>query len=99
CDRRQAKRKDDYIAALNYCMMPKRLILVLGTFLLSVVLYVDRTCIATAKESISRDLGLNNERWSWVLASFAFDYALFQVPSGALADRWSGRTVLATVVV
>ena len=79
-------------------MIPKRFILVAGTFLLSLLLYVDRTCISTAKDAVTRDLGLSNEQWSWVLASFAFGYALFQTPGGALADRLGGRMVLTAVV-
>ena len=79
-------------------MIPKRALLVTGTFMLSVLLYVDRTCIATAKDAVTRDLGLSNEQWSWVLAAFAFGYALFQTPGGALADRLGGRAVLTAVV-
>jgi MFS transporter, ACS family, glucarate transporter len=79
-------------------VIPRRHILVCGTFLLSLLLYVDRTCISTAKDEVSRDLALNNEQWSWVLASFAFGYALFQTPGGALADRLGGRLVLTAVV-
>ena len=79
-------------------MIPKRFVLVASTFLLSLLLYVDRTCISTAKDAITHDLGLNNEQWSWVLASFAFGYALFQTPGGALADRLGGRIVLTVVV-
>jgi len=79
-------------------MIPTRAFLVSGTFLLSLLLYVDRTCISTAKEAVTRDLDLSNEQWSWVLASFAFGYALFQTPSGALADRLGGRAVLTAVV-
>ena len=79
-------------------MIPARFLLVTGTFLLSLLLYVDRTCISTAKDAVTRDLGLSNEQWSWVLASFAFGYALFQTPGGALADRLGGRMVLTAVV-
>ncbi len=79
-------------------MIPKRFLLVSGTFLLSVLLYVDRTCISTAKDAVSRDLGLGKEQWAWVLAAFAFGYALLQTPSGALADRVGGRVVLTAVV-
>ena len=78
--------------------MPRRFLLIAGTFTLSLLLYVDRTCISTAKDAITRDLGLSNEQWSWVLASFAFGYALFQTPGGAMADRLGGRIVLTTVV-
>lgn len=79
-------------------MIPTRFLLVTGTFMLSVLLYVDRTCISTAKDAVTSELGLNNEQWSWVLASFAFGYALFQTPGGALADRLGGRMVLTAVV-
>ena len=79
-------------------MIPRRFLLVTGTFMLSLLLYIDRTCISTAQEAISKDLHLNKEQWSWVLASFAFGYALFQAPGGAMADRLGGRLVLTTVV-
>ena len=79
-------------------MFPRRHFVILATFLLSVLLYIDRTCISTAKDAVTSELGLTNEQWSWVLASFAFGYALFQTPSGALADRLGGRAVLSVVV-
>lgn len=79
-------------------MVPRRHFVIAATFLLSVLLYIDRTCISTAKDAVTSELGLTNEQWSWVLASFAFGYALFQTPSGALADRLGGRAVLSVVV-
>ena len=79
-------------------MIARRHLLIVCTFLLSVLLYVDRTCISTAKDAVCADLGLSKEQWSWVLASFAFGYALFQTPGGAMADRFGGRFVLTTVV-
>ena len=80
-------------------MIPQRYLLILGTFLLSLQLYVTRTCIATAKDAVTHDLALSNEQWSWILASFAFGYALCSAPGGAMADRLGGRKVLTTVVV
>lgn len=79
-------------------MIPTRSLVIASTFLLSILLYVDRACISTAKDAVTTELGLSNEQWSWVLASFAFGYALFQTPSGALADKMGGRAVLACVV-
>lgn len=78
--------------------LPIRYWLVVGTFCLSVLLYVDRACIATAKEAVVNDLGLNDVQWAWVLASFAFGYALFQTPGGMMADRLGSRGVLTVVV-
>jgi MFS transporter, ACS family, glucarate transporter len=80
-------------------MIPQRYLLICGTFLLSLQLYVTRTCISTAKDAVTHDLVLSNEQWSWILASFAFGYALFSAPGGAMADRLGGRKVLTTVVI
>ncbi len=79
-------------------MIPKRFLLVFGTFLLAVLLYVDRVCISTAKEPISRDLGLSDEQFGWILSAFALGYALLQTPTGALSDRFGPRRILAGIV-
>jgi ACS family glucarate transporter-like MFS transporter len=80
-------------------MIGGRHVLVLGTFLLAVLLYVDRVCISTARDPITRDLGLTDTEFGWALSSFALGYALFQAPTGALADRYGPRLVLTAVVV
>lgn len=80
-------------------MIPKRYLLVSGTFLLSVLLYVDRVCISAAKEPITGDLGLSDTEFGWALSAFALGYALFQTPSGILADRFGPRAVLTSVVI
>jgi ACS family glucarate transporter-like MFS transporter len=79
-------------------MIPKRFLLVTSTFSLSVLLYVDRACISTAKDPIVRDLGLSDQQWGAVMAAFAFGYALLQTPAGALADRLGARRILTAVV-
>ena len=79
-------------------MIPKRALLVAGTFLLAVLLYVDRICISAAKDGITRDLGLTDKQFGWVLSAFALGYALFQTPGGWLADRFGPRRVLTMVV-
>jgi ACS family glucarate transporter-like MFS transporter len=79
--------------------IPRRYYLVLGTFSLSVLLYVDRVCISAAKESIGLHLRLGEREMGWVLSSFALGYALCQTPSGYLADWLGARRVLTAVVV
>ncbi len=86
----------------------RRHLVILATFLLSVLLYVDRACISTAKDPIIHSLTAHDSRWSdkdwaekhwgWIMASFAFGYALLQTPTGAVADRLGGRRTLAAVV-
>ncbi|MEL6107987.1 MAG: MFS transporter [Planctomycetota bacterium] len=75
-----------------------RWLIVLATFLLSVLLYVDRVCISAAKEDVARDLSLSEIQMGWVFSAFALGYALMQTPSGWLADRLGPRRVLAAIV-
>lgn len=76
-----------------------RSMLVCATFLLSVLLYVDRVCISAAKRDVAADLALNDEQMGWVFAAFSLGYAIFQTPSGWLADRLGPRRVLASIVM
>jgi len=79
-------------------VIPTRYWLVFGMFLLSMLLYVDRVCISSAKSNIASDLQLSDTQMGWVLSIFALGYALFQVPSGLLADRFGPRLLLTAVV-
>ncbi|NND06886.1 MAG: MFS transporter [Saprospiraceae bacterium] len=69
-----------------------------GMFLLTLLLYIDRICISVAKDPIAADLGLSDKMMGWVLSAFALGYALLQVPSGMMADRYGPRSVLAGIV-
>ena len=77
---------------------PLRFILVAATFLLSVLLYVDRVCISAAKDEVAEDLSLSDLQMGWVFAAFSLGYALFQTPGGMLVDRFGPRRILATIV-
>jgi len=77
---------------------PIRLILVFSTFMLTVLLYIDRACISAAKEEISRDLNFDLTDFGWVMAMFTLGYALFQTPSGKWADQRGPRSVIAAIV-
>lgn len=72
--------------------------MVIGTFLLALLLYIDRICISVAKDPISDTLDLNDKQMGWVLAAFSLGYALFQTPAGSFADRFGPRKVLASIV-
>ena len=76
--------------------MPVRFRLIGMTFLLSMLLYVDRVAISTARNPVTSELGLSDTQFGWILSAFALGYALFQVPSGVLADRLGPRVVLST---
>jgi ACS family glucarate transporter-like MFS transporter len=70
-----------------------------GTFLLTMLLYVDRVVISAAKGLISGELQLSDTQFGWVISAFALGYALFQVPAGQLADRFGPRKTLAGIVI
>jgi len=78
--------------------IPLRFILVFSTFLLTILLYIDRACISAAKEDITRDLNFDMTDFGWVMAMFTLGYALFQTPSGTLADSRGPRTVITSIV-
>ncbi len=77
----------------------KRYRFFLGSFLITLLLYVDRVCISSAKSAISGDLGLTDIQMGWVLSAFALGYAFFQVPGGAMGDKYGVRKVMTAIMV
>jgi MFS transporter, ACS family, glucarate transporter len=73
---------------------------VLGFILgLTAVAYLDRVCIATAAPAMRAELGLSDAQMGYVFSAFTLAYALFEVPSGWLADRFGARLMLARIVL
>ena len=68
-------------------------------FLLSMITYRDRICISVAGPQMMAELNITPEQWGWVLGAFALSYAIFEIPSGALADRIGARKVLMRIVI
>lgn len=78
--------------------MPTRYKLIGVTFSLSMLLYIDRVAISTARNPLTEAFHLSDTQFGWVLSAFALGYALFQAPAGAWADRYGARRVLALIV-
>jgi ACS family glucarate transporter-like MFS transporter len=78
--------------------IPLRFVLVFSTFLLTILLYIDRACISAAKGDICSDLGFSMTDFGWIMAIFTLGYALFQTPAGKLADNKGARGVIAGIV-
>ena len=70
-----------------------------GSFFLTLLLYIDRVCISSAKDAISGDLNFTDIQMGWVLSAFALGYALFQVPGGAMGDKYGVRKVMTSIMV
>ena len=79
-------------------MSRQRFILIGILFFHSVNTYMDRACIASAVDYIKKDLSISGEMMGLVLGIFAVGYALFQVPSGWIADKLGPRKALTIVV-
>jgi ACS family glucarate transporter-like MFS transporter len=77
----------------------QRHVLVFILFLHTVNTYMDRVCISAAKSEMQNDLGMSDQTMGYVFGIFAIGYALFQVPSGWLCDRFGPRRALALVVI
>jgi len=69
------------------------------TLVMIAIAYLDRVCISTAAPSMQAELGLSDPQMSLVFSAFTLSYALFEVPSGWLADRFGARLALSRIVV
>jgi MFS family permease len=66
---------------------------------LAVIMYIDRVSLAQAAPFIRKEFGLSAKQWGWVASSFAWAYALFEIPGGWLGDRIGPRRVLMRIVI
>src|SRR5262249_9308942 len=66
---------------------------------LSMLTYIDRVCIKQVGDDMQRELGLTPQQFGWVFSVFGLSYALFEVPSGWLGDRFGPRRVLGRIVL
>ncbi len=71
-----------------------RWLLVGWMLVISAVSYLDRVNISIAGPSIEREFHLDHVRLGWVFSAWVLGYALFQAPSGRLADRFGPRKIL-----
>ena len=79
--------------------MKKKDIILIMLVVLSVITFLDRTCITFASLEIKEDLGIDQSGWGWVMSIFTLSYGLMQIPLGALGDRVGHRWVLAAIVL
>lgn len=51
--------------------------------------YIDRVNLSAAAEDLAKELGMGPARMGYLLSSFFWTYAAFQIPSGWLIDRYN----------
>jgi len=71
-----------------------RWLLVVWMLVISAVSYLDRVNISIAGPSIEHEFQLDHIHLGWVFSAWILGYALFQAPSGRLADRFGPRRIL-----
>jgi MFS family permease len=69
------------------------------TFALSLITFLDRVAIASAAPAIREELHLTPVQMGWVFSAFTFAYAIFEIPTGWLGDRFGPRKVLTRIVL
>lgn len=79
--------------------MPYRFRVLGFLFVLVLVMYLDRLCIAVAGARMQHDMQISPSHWGWVIGAFTLSYALFEIPSGILGDRIGARKVLTRIVL
>src|SRR5262245_21018965 len=65
----------------------------------AVIAYVHRNSLGAAESIVRTDLRLSKGDMGAVLSSFFWGYALFQIPSGWLTDRWGTRRLLSVLAL
>ncbi len=80
-------------------MTRTRYFVIFVSMLMSVLLYLDRFCVSFAADYIREDLNLSQNQVAWMFSIFFWSYALAQVPSGWLSDRYGSRIMLSIYII
>jgi MFS family permease len=62
------------------------------------ITYMDRVVISSAVPVMQKEFGFSFVTMGWILSSFRWGYALFQLPGGWLGDRFGPRRALTWIV-
>ena len=72
-----------------------RWLIVFLAMMAAVLLYLERVCVSVADVFIREDLRITTRQMDWAFGAFFLAYALAQVPSGWLSQRYGPRLMLA----
>ena len=67
--------------------------------LLAMITYLDRATMGIAKNDIMTGIGQDPVNFFWVLTAFQLAYALFEIPTGYLGDRFGPRKTIIRLVI
>lgn len=68
--------------------------------LLSMITYLDRVCFGVAAKDIAGELGLGSVAdLKWAFTAFSIAYAIFEIPTGWLGDKFGPKAMLIRIVL
>ena len=68
-------------------------------YFLILITYLDRVTISLVGVRMKAAFHLSNSQFGYALGAFALAYALFEVPSALMGDRWGQRKVFLRIVI
>ncbi len=79
--------------------IPVRLRILAVLFVLSFINYLLRNNLSVAIPSIRQEFSFTSTELGWILGSFNFAYALFQIPGGIFGELYGPRRALAIIAI
>jgi ACS family glucarate transporter-like MFS transporter len=76
-----------------------RYLIIAILFVVSCFSFADRSALSQAAGMMPKDLDLNPERMGYLLFGFGWAYALGQLPSGGLLDRFGSKRVYGIAII
>lgn len=79
--------------------MKRRYLVLAFLFGLGLITFLDRICYSVAGKRIMGDLVLDPAQFGSTHSFFILAYGIFQIPLGALADKFGARMIVAAIVL
>lgn len=76
-----------------------RYLIICILFAVSCFSFADRSALSQAVSSMPREMNLNPQRMGYLLFAFGWAYALGQLPSGGLLDRFGSKRVYGIAII
>ncbi len=76
-----------------------RYLIITILFVVSCFSFADRSALSQAASSMPREMNLNAARLGYLLFAFGWAYALGQLPSGGLLDRFGSKRVYGIAII
>lgn len=68
-------------------------------FIVTTINYADRSTLSIAGAALADELQISSVQMGYLFSAFAWAYVLYQVPGGALLDRFGSRRVYLSAIV